>query len=198
MLRVLKRRMTMTSCFKGKFKVTSPRGYRTLNGVKEYHGGLDVVALGSDKDIYAIADGTVDATPYEKNGFGYYVRQLLPDGRRVYYGHMKKDSICVKSGQSIKKGQKIGVMGSTGNSTGEHCHIELRVKGTSKESLDISAFTGIPNKCGTYEANGSTLSDDLDVLVKNGVINSPDYWLNNVGKVKYLDELLHNVAQKLR
>lgn len=188
----------MTSCFKGKFKVTSPRGYRTLNGVKEYHGGLDVVALDGDKNIYAIADGTVDATPYEKNGFGYYVRQLLPDGRRIYYGHMAKGSICVKSGQSIKKGQKIGVMGSTGNSTGEHCHIELRAKGTSKESLDISAFTGIPNKCGTYEASGNTLSDDLDVLVENGVINSPDYWLNNAGKMKYLDTLIHNMAEKLR
>ena len=69
----------MISCFKGKFKVTSPRGYRTLGGVRQYHGGLDVVALGPDKSVYAIADGKVDATPFEANGFGYYVRQLLPD-----------------------------------------------------------------------------------------------------------------------
>ena len=141
----------MISCFKGKFKVTSIRGSRVLGGVSEYHGGLDLVALGSDKSIYAIADGVIDATPYEANGFGYYVRQLLSDGRRVYYGHMKAGSICVKSGQEVKKGDKLGVMGSTGNSTGAHTHIELRVKGTSKTSLDISEFTGIPNKIGTYE-----------------------------------------------
>lgn len=146
----------MISCFKGKFKVTSLRGYRTLGGKTEYHGGLDLVALGTDKSVYAIADGKVDAVPFEANGFGYYVRQLLPDGRRIYYGHMAKGSICVKAGQSIKKGDKLGVMGSTGNSTGEHTHIELRVSGTSKTSLDICEFTGIPNKFGTYEAEGIT------------------------------------------
>lgn len=188
----------MTSCFKGKFKVTSPRGYRTLGGVREYHGGLDIVALGDDKNVYAIADGTVDATPYEKDGFGYYVRQLLPDGRRIYYGHMLSGSVCVKAGQAIKKGQKLGVMGATGKATGRHCHVELRVKGTSKESLDISEYTGIPNKCGTYEVVCDSLADDLDVLVQNGVINSPEYWKKNANKTKYLPELIHNMAEKLR
>ena len=150
----------MTSCFKGKFKVTSPRGYRTLGGSKEYHGGMDLVAMGSDKSVYAIADGKVDAAPYEAGGFGYYVRQILPDGRRIYYGHMAKGSVCVKAGQTIKKGDKLGVMGSTGNSTGAHTHIELRVKGTSKESLDISEFTGIPNKIGIYEAENVISPED--------------------------------------
>ena len=60
----------MVSCFKGKFKVTSPRGNRVLNGKSEYHGGLDLVAI-DDKTVYAIADGKVDAVPYEANGFGY-------------------------------------------------------------------------------------------------------------------------------
>jgi murein DD-endopeptidase MepM/ murein hydrolase activator NlpD len=140
----------MISCFKGKFKVTSPRGYRTLGGKEEYHGGLDLVGI-DDKTVYAIADGIVDAVPYEANGFGYYVRQKLPDGRRIYYGHMEKGSIVVKAGQSIKQGDKLGTMGSTGRSTGAHTHLEIRVPGTSKTSLDITEFTGIPNKIGTYE-----------------------------------------------
>lgn len=140
----------MISCFKGKFKVTSPRGYRTLGGKEEYHGGLDLVGI-DDKTVYAIADGIVDAVPYEANGFGYYVRQKLPDGRRIYYGHMAKGSIVVKAGQNIKVGDKLGRMGNTGNSTGAHTHVEIRVKGTSKTSLDITEFTGIPNKIGTYE-----------------------------------------------
>lgn len=146
----------MKSCFKGKFKVTSPMGYRTdpVTGEKGvYHKGLDLVALGNDKNVYAIADGVVDAVPYESSGFGRYVRQLLPDGRRIYYAHMQKNSAVVKAGQTVKAGDKLGVMGSTGKSTGAHTHLELRVKGTSKESLDISAFTGIPNERGVYEAN---------------------------------------------
>ena len=140
----------VVSCFKGKFKVTSPRGNRILLGKLEYHPGLDLVAL-EDKNVYAIADGKVDAVPYEANGFGYYVRQLLPDGRRIYYGHLAKGSIIVKAGQNIKKGDKLGIMGSTGKSTGPHTHLELRVKGTSKTSLDIAEFCGIPNKAGTYD-----------------------------------------------
>lgn len=139
----------MLSCFKGKFKVTSPRGWRNLGG-REYHNGLDLVALG-DKTVYAVSDGKIDATPYEQNGFGYYVRQILPDGRRVYYGHLAPGSIVVKPGQEIKKGDKLGIMGSSGRSTGPHTHIELRPKGTAKTSLDIAGFLGIPNKEGTYE-----------------------------------------------
>jgi murein DD-endopeptidase MepM/ murein hydrolase activator NlpD len=180
----------MKSCFKGKFKVTSPRAYRTLNGKKEYHGGLDLVAL-EDKTVYAIADGKVDAVPYEANGFGYYVRQLLPDGRRIYYGHLAKGSIQVKKGQSVKQGDKLGTMGSTGKSTGPHTHIELRPKGTKKESLDISEFTGIPNKKGTYEATAKTkheIAYECACRIEKVCSLSKDT-INYLWKYKYADDL---------
>ncbi len=154
----------MISCFKGKFKVTSPRAYRVLGGKREFHGGLDLVAL-EDANVYAIADGIVDAVPYEANGFGYYVRQKLSDGRRIYYGHMAKGSICVKAGDKIKRGDKLGVMGSTGYSTGKHTHIELRPVGTAKTSLDICAFTGIPNKVGTYLCSSECSADNAAIKV---------------------------------
>lgn len=177
----------MISCFKGKFKVTSPRGYRTLGGKREYHGGLDVVALGSDKAVYAIADGVVDATPFEANGFGYYVRQKLSDGRRIYYGHMVKGSICVKAGQSIKKGDKLGIMGSTGASTGAHCHIELRVPGTTKTSLDISEFCGIPNKAGTYETEEISAADAAKKIQER--CGFSDGTMEYLEKYKWADDL---------
>lgn len=145
----------MTSCFKGKFKVTSTRGDRLLFGKTDFHGGLDLVAL-ENTNIYAIADGVVDATPFERNGFGFYVRQKLADGRRIYYGHMKEGSVAVKAGRQIKKGDLLGVMGSTGQSTGAHTHLEIRVPGTSKKSLDICKYTGIPNELGIYEAKELT------------------------------------------
>lgn len=177
----------MISCFKGKFKVTSPRGNRILGGKREYHGGLDLVALGSDKAVYAISDGVVDATPFEANGFGYYVRQKLPDGRRIYYGHMAKGSICVKAGQSIKKGDKLGVMGSTGNSTGSHTHIELRVPGTTKTSLDISEFCGIPNKVGVYEADTVTADEAAKGIQEKCELS--DGTMEYLKKYKWADDL---------
>lgn len=188
----------MISCFKGNFKITSPRGYRTLGGVNQFHGGLDMVALDSDKSVYAVADGVIDSTLYEANGFGYYITQLLPDGRRIYYGHLKQGSFAVKAGQKVKVGDKLGVMGSTGNSTGAHTHVEMRVPGRSYESLDIAEFLGIPNKIGTYNAETSTLKEDLTVLAKAGIMNTPSYWENTAPKVQYLCELLHNMAKKLK
>ena len=185
----------MISCFKGKFKVTSPRGNRTLNGKQEYHGGMDLVALGSDKTVYAIADGKIDATPYEANGFGYYVRQLLPDGRRIYYGHMAKGSICVKAGQTIKAGDKLGTMGSTGRSTGAHTHIELRIKGTTKTSLDISAFTGIPNKLGTYEAEVTIEEMAKDIQQKTGY---EEYTMNFFKGHKSYNELIRKMWKAMQ
>ena len=176
----------MISCFKGQFRLTSPRGYRTLNGQKDYHGGIDLVALG-DKTVYAIADGKIDATPYEANGFGYYVRQILPDGRRIYYGHLAKGSTVVKAGQSIKKGDKLGTMGSTGRSTGAHTHIELREKGTSKTSLDISKFTGIPNKVGTYECKSITPEEAKKNIQKKCGLE--DKTMDYLAKYQFADDL---------
>jgi murein DD-endopeptidase MepM/ murein hydrolase activator NlpD len=189
----------MNSCFKGKFKVTSPRGNRVLNGKLEYHKGIDIVALGTDKTVYAVADGIVEATPYEKNGFGYYVRQLLPDGRRIYYAHLKQGSVAVKPCQKIKKGDKLGTMGATGYVTGAHTHIELRPKGNSSNSLDICEITGIPNKVGIYEARQSmTVDEACNILYKNGVMNTPQYWINTAPKVPYLEELIKNIAEVLK
>ena len=142
----------MISCFKGRFKVTSPRGYRTdpITGKKStYHKGIDLVGL-DDKTVYSICDGEV-RTAYQSGGAGYYVVVTMSDGRRVFYMHLKKDSFEVKTGDKVKKGQALGIMGSTGASTGAHTHLELRPKGTTSDSLDICEFTGLTNKVGVYE-----------------------------------------------
>ena len=158
----------MISPFEGKFKVTSPRGYRELFGIKEYHKGIDLVGAES-AEIHAVADGECFVL-YEENGFGNYIRQLLPDGRRIYYAHLKSTS--VKSGITVKAGEIIGVMGATGKVTGTHLHLELRPAGFSYSSLDISEFTGIPNQTGTYTGLvGIRYSEDetVDALVRCGI-----------------------------
>ena len=154
----------MISCFKGKFKVTSPRGYRThpVTGEKgTFHKGIDLVGV-DDTTVYSICDGTVK-TAYQANGAGYYIVVTMDDGRRVFYMHLAKDSFKVINGQRVSRGQALGVMGSTGNSTGAHTHLELRPAGTTYDSLDITEFTGIPNKIGTYEYKEETNMKFKDV-----------------------------------
>ena len=185
----------MICCFKGKFRVTSPRGYRTLSGKREFHKGIDLVGV-DDLTVYAIADGTIDATPYEANGFGYYVRQVLPDGRRIYYAHMKKGSICVKPGQKIKAGDKLGTMGATGRVTGAHTHLELRPKGTSKDSLDICEFTGIENKVGTYSYEEKPTLEELIKKVKNGY-RFEGQTIDFLKKYEYAYSLFERLAEKV-
>ena len=139
----------MVSCFKGAFRVTSVYGMRTLNGVTRFHQGLDLVGL-DDIIVYAISAGTV-RTGFQANEAGNFVVVTMKDGRRVYYMHLK--SFLVPNGAFVAKGQAIGIMGNTGHSYGAHTHLELRPKGTSYESLNIAAFTGIPNKLGVYYYN---------------------------------------------
>ena len=159
----------MISCFKGKFRLTSPRGYRVLNGVKGYHHGIDLVGL-DDTTVYSIADGKVRTG--SDNSAGNYVCVTIEDGRSVYYFHLK--SFKVKTGDVVKKGQAVGIMGNTGHNFGAHTHLELRVKGTAYKSLDISAFTGIPNKVGIYEykedggvkQNKYSYDDTVDAMIR--------------------------------
>lgn len=186
----------MICCFKGKFRVTSPRGYRTdpITGAKNtYHKGIDLVGV-DDTTIYSISDGTV-RTAYQANGAGYYVVVTMSDGRRIFYMHMKKDSFKVKTGDKVVKGQALGFMGSTGASTGNHTHLEIRPKGTTSESLDIAEFTGIPNKVGSYTYKPTMTAEEKHTLAvecackledKTGLEKSTINWM---WKYKYADDL---------
>ena len=186
----------MISCFKGTFRVTSPRGVRTdpITGKKgTYHKGLDLVGI-DDSTVYSISSGIV-RTAYEAGGAGYYIVITMDDGRRVYYMHLKKGSFKVKNGERVSKGQALGIMGSTGNSTGLHTHLELRVKGSSYDDLDIAEFTAIPNKIGVYEYK-EQLSDKekheyavscaCNVEYKTGLEKQTINWL---WTYKYADDL---------
>lgn len=169
----------MLSPFIGNFKVTSPRGYRYMFGKWEYHKGLDIVGLDS-KEVHAITDGVVK-TNYEANGAGNYVVVTMPDQRRVYYMHLA--SFNVKTGQIVKKGDILGIMGATGRVTGAHTHLELRPAGTTRDSLDISQFTGIPNKIGNYYYEPKVEEHWCDSFKKQMIDCRliPDYLVNEVG-----------------
>lgn len=138
--------MSIIAPYKGQFRVS-----QEYKGTA--HQGLDLVGV-SSKDLYATTDGVVEiASNADPNGFGLYVRiKSSENGWIYYYGHMS--SVCVKVGQKVNKGMKIGVEGSTGKSTGSHCHYEVRtVPGVKSSFTDIGKLSGIPNAIGTYTAD---------------------------------------------
>lgn len=138
----------MNSPYKGKFRVS-----QIFKG--EDHDGLDLVGVDS-KNIYSTVDGVVEFAGWEsilnhKKGFGRYVRIKKNDSiDKYYFGHLS--SIKVKKGQKVKKGDLIGVEGSTGYSTGSHCHYCVRGNGSKSLIRDINDISGILNKVGTYNA----------------------------------------------
>lgn len=95
-----------------------------LQGVIRPHQGIDI---GGDTDntIIAAAGGVVRfvETNAKRTGFGLYVVITHPNGQETLYAHLA--AISVRVGQHVKQAQKIGVKGSTGNSTGTHLHFEI-------------------------------------------------------------------------
>ena len=100
-------------------------------GSSGYHAGVDLKSSSGSQTIKAFGDGVVvdkGRNGSGNTGNGYYVtiRHTLPSGETVYsfYGHLKQQA-SVNIGEQIKAGQTIGIMGSTGNSTGPHLHFTL-------------------------------------------------------------------------
>ena len=90
-----------------------------------YHPAIDI-ANPNHPDIVAAQGGTVITAGWNGGGYGNFVIIDHGNGFQTLYGHMLNNSVIVKAGDVVKQGQKIGVMGSTGRSTGTHCHFEIR------------------------------------------------------------------------
>ena len=104
--------------------ISSYYGYRTdpATGATKFHSGIDLAAA-SGSNIYATRSGTAYAY-YGGSGYGNYILLAHDDGMYSLYGHCS--SLAVSSGQHVSQGQVIAYVGSTGYSTGPHCHFEIR------------------------------------------------------------------------
>ena len=109
-------------------RVASGFGYRIdpIYKTVKLHAGLDFAAP-QGTPIYATANGTVTVAGNTGNGYGNHVVINHGYGYETLYGHMVK--VKAKAGQQIKRGEVIGYVGSTGKSTGPHCHYEVHKNG---------------------------------------------------------------------
>ncbi|MFC0525975.1 peptidoglycan DD-metalloendopeptidase family protein [Pontibacillus salicampi] len=109
--------------------ITSKQGMRWGS----YHKGIDIAGV-SDRTIKSTDNGTVTSAGDGSDGYGKKVEISHNNGYKTIYAHLS--SITVKSGQTVQKGQKIGVMGTTGHSTGVHLHFEVYKNGNLQNPLD--------------------------------------------------------------
>jgi len=120
------------------FRTTSSFGWRIhpIRRVRAHHNGEDLVHRESDAPVLAIYDGVVtEARPAkgryqngEPKGYGYFVAVRHKINGKFYvalYAHLVKNSFMVRKGQRVKAGQPLGIMGTSGASTGIHLHFEI-------------------------------------------------------------------------
>jgi murein DD-endopeptidase MepM/ murein hydrolase activator NlpD len=108
--------------------VNSKFGLRRLGGEPgaRMHKGVDIAApIGTS--VYAAAEGVVLRIGYDPAGYGNFIEMRHPNGMTSLYGHLSR--VDVASGDAIGPQQRIGLVGSTGYSTGPHLHFEVRRAG---------------------------------------------------------------------
>ncbi|MBO9681465.1 MAG: M23 family metallopeptidase [Flavisolibacter sp.] len=109
-------------------RVASGFGYRIdpIYKTVKFHAGLDFTAP-QGTPIYATADGVVKTAGFSDGGYGNHVVINHGYGYETLYGHMYR--VKARVGQRVKRGDLIGYVGSTGKSTGPHCHYEVHKNG---------------------------------------------------------------------
>lgn len=95
--------------------------YQTEHPEIKYNGGIDLYS--ANREIRAAFDGSVEKVAFQANGYGNYVMLHHTWGYSLY-AHL--DRVCCNVGEKVSAGDQIGIMGSTGFSTGTHLHFELR------------------------------------------------------------------------
>lgn len=156
--------------FEGIFKITYPYGIADSNYANGRHEGIDMGNL-ANPNVYSICSGAVSYAGWEninnqKQGFGMYVSikfDVSSTGyKKVFLAHLQ--SISVSVGQNVGPETIVGVMGSTGYSTGPHTHVEIREYDSNNnliKKLNPANYMGIPNVIGAYDSiNYRTIIDE--------------------------------------
>ena len=115
-------------------RISSYYGYRIhpITGQRRFHDGIDITA-NHGYGVYAYTDGRVVETGWN-GGYGNCILIDHGNGLKTRYAHLSR--IYVRVGQRVKTGERIGAVGSTGNSTGPHLHFEVIKNGKTKNPLN--------------------------------------------------------------
>lgn len=130
-----------------------------IHKLKRFHKGIDFTAP-KGTDIQATGNGRVVGVNKAGSGYGKNVTIDHGYGYKTLYAHMH--SINVKEGQIVKKGQKIGLVGSTGASTGSHLHYEVWVNGSAVNPIDYCLDGLTPQEYQELVKRASTDNQSLD------------------------------------
>lgn len=121
------RKIVFEAPLKG-YRINSPFGLRKLSieAKARAHKGVDIAAP-KGTGVYATAEGQVVRAGYQAGGYGNFIEVKHPNGMSSLYGHLSR--IDVHTGKVVAAGERIGLVGSTGYSTGPHLHFEVRRDG---------------------------------------------------------------------
>ena len=130
-------------------RISSEYGWRKnpVTGVNKLHAGTDFAAPGGTP-IHAAASGYVQVAGWSSGGYGNYViiyHGKMSDGNTysTLYGHMR--SVATSAGKYVKQGELIGYVGSTGNSTGNHLHLEVWKGGSKANAVNPRGYIPFPH-----------------------------------------------------
>ena len=130
-------------------RISSEYGWRKnpVSGVNKLHAGIDFAAAGGTP-IYAAASGYVQVAGWSTGGYGNYViiyHGKMSDGNTytTLYAHMR--SVATSAGKYVKQGELIGYVGTTGNSTGNHLHLEVWKGGSKATAVNPRSCIPIPH-----------------------------------------------------
>ena len=168
----------------GKFRVTCEYK-RKGNWAAGWHTGIDMVC-DNDK-IYSSCDGEVTRTGWDDSYGNFIVVKNNADGKYHWFCHLSK--INVSKGTKVTRTTVIGIMGSTGNSTGKHLHFEIRnASNKYADNSNPADYMGIPNKVGSYDSANYQISinsaGELKTLARNTNLRSAP--TTSASKVLYL------------
>ena len=128
-------------------RISSEYGWRKnpVSGVNKLHAGIDFAAP-AGTPIYAAASGYVQVAGWSSGGYGNYViiyHGKMSDGNQysTLYGHMR--SVATSAGKYVQQGEIIGYVGSTGNSTGNHLHLEVWKGGSKANAVNPRSYIPI-------------------------------------------------------
>lgn len=153
----------------GVFSITCPYHKLGTKWAAGHHTGIDLVSL--NRRVYGTCDGTVYQLGYDKAYGNFIVIRNIKDNTFHWFCHLK--TLFVKQGQNVSRLTSLGIMGSTGNTTGVHLHFEIRKHCNCYDKTeDPAAYMGITNKKGIYNSKNYEIKE-----------NKKDY---NAGDVIYI------------